>query len=131
MSAPAELSGPKFEDPDKYLQKDVFRLLTLTCVEMAEKAPGDVLLHPGLVVGGHDEHGVPQVLPVQVHCPDEVLPGHAVVPEPRLVLDMVCSPDVDPDNVQRLGCQLLLPPLIVDSLKILTDDIGKSLSGDL
>ena len=74
MSTPAELSGPKFEDPDKYLQKDVFRLLTLTCVEMAKKAPGDVLLHPGLVISDHYEHRVPEVLPVQVHRADEVLP---------------------------------------------------------
>ena len=131
MSAPAEFSGPNIEDPDRYLEERCLKLLTITCVEMAEKAPGDVLLHPGLVVSGHNEHRVPQVLGVQVHCPDEVLPGHAAVPEPRLVLDVVCSPDVDPDNVQRLGCQLLLPPLVVDSLKILCDDIGKSLPGEL
>ena len=125
--------GPTSKTLTNVYKKDVLKLsiLTVTCVEMAEKAPGDVLLHPGLVVCGHNEHWVPQVLAVEVHCPDEVLPGHAGVPEPRLVLDVVCSPDVDPDNVQRLGCQLLLPPVIVDSLKIPSDDIGKSLPGEL
>ena len=121
---------------------------------MAEEASGDVLLHPGLVISDHYEHRVPEVLPVQVHRADEVLPvvrksclkslllctgllpPYLAIPRDRavaqllLVLDMVCPPDVDSYDVHRLGSHSPPPP-IVDFLKIITDDIGKSLPGKL
>ena len=98
---------------------------------MAEETSGDVLLHPGLVVSDQDEHGVPEVLPVQVHRAEEVMPGDPAVPQPLLVLHVVSPPDVNSDNIQRLGGHLLLLPLVIDSLKILSDDNGESLLGKL
>ena len=41
---------------------------------MTEETSGNVLLHPGLVISDHYEHWVPEVLPVQVHRVDEVMP---------------------------------------------------------
>ena len=98
---------------------------------MVQETSGDVLLHPVLVISDQDEHGVPEVLPVQVHRAEEVTPGDPAIPQPLLVLHVVSSPDMNPDNVHRLGGHLLLLPLVIDSLKILSDDIGESLLGKL
>ena len=92
MSAPAEFSGPSLDDSDKDfndLKEYLDHNNVLTCVEMAEETSGNVLLHPGLVIGDQDEHGVPEVLSVQVHRADEVVPGDPTVPQPLLVLHVV------------------------------------------
>ena len=58
------------------------------------------------------------------------LPRDAAVPQLLLVLEVVCPPDVDTYDVHTLGSHPPLPPM-VDFLKIISDNIGKSLLGKL